>query len=322
VRKLKNIWKWPLKGRDVEVTKSRNKLFGLCLTATILLAAGVIFLPRYFSKSLDMRSLNQVEIAKREEFAFVEPSSNNILESIEAFQCLGQENTDLVLLASFDGFSKISDELLQAVYDQALQASDTGMLFWIRPWALREFGVETDSNSSYWPTFMTSAKYYSLTYAPDESRNTKKMLNFWYVQFSDQEIFDYAFVINAMNYQIYYAEIYNIVTDRMVEYLENLKWIEEEVKIDSKEKFDSGIFDLELYYREFFAAGCASYYNADISNYVERQNLKDKLSLVVLNYDSQPVNIEQRILSDSKNSLKGIGIGIQNLGTDIHKIMD
>ena len=48
-----------------------NRLFWICLTGTILLTAGVIFLPRYLSRSLDLRELNWVEVGERDDFSFL-----------------------------------------------------------------------------------------------------------------------------------------------------------------------------------------------------------------------------------------------------------
>ena len=52
--------------------KIKEHLFLFCLTGTLFLTAGVVFLPRYFSRSLDMRNLNQVEASEREDFSFLE----------------------------------------------------------------------------------------------------------------------------------------------------------------------------------------------------------------------------------------------------------
>ena len=68
--------------------KGQNRVFWLCLTGTILLALGIIFLPRYFSRSLDMSSIGQVEVTGRDGFSFLEAGSNDIPGVARAFRDL------------------------------------------------------------------------------------------------------------------------------------------------------------------------------------------------------------------------------------------
>lgn len=52
--------------------RKQNGVFWFCLAGTVLLTWGVIFLPRYLSRSLDMRSIGQVEMSGRDGFSFLE----------------------------------------------------------------------------------------------------------------------------------------------------------------------------------------------------------------------------------------------------------
>ena len=77
-----------------------NRLFWICLTGTILLTAGVIFLPRYLSRSLDLRELNWVEVGERDDFSFLEPSSGSVLENVQVFRNLTYNGENLTLISS------------------------------------------------------------------------------------------------------------------------------------------------------------------------------------------------------------------------------
>ena len=68
--------------------RMKNHLFWLCFTGTLLLIFAVIFLPRYVSRSLDLRAMNHVEISKREDFSFLKQGSNDTAEAARAFQSL------------------------------------------------------------------------------------------------------------------------------------------------------------------------------------------------------------------------------------------
>ena len=77
--------------------KRQNGFFWVCLAGTVLLAIGVVFLPRYFSRSLDMRSIGQVEVTGRDGFSFLEAGSNDVPGAARAFQYLEKRDRKSVV---------------------------------------------------------------------------------------------------------------------------------------------------------------------------------------------------------------------------------
>lgn len=320
-----------------------NKKFWFCLTGTVFLAAGVIFLPRYLSRALDMSRLNKVELAEREAFSFLEQSSNSVPESARALQYLNSSEDNLMLISSYDETAKINMELLESVFDQAMAAADSLMLPWIGAPGY-DFAKHTSTEIEpyeYWVDTVRFARHYSLTYDSDSDGNIKEMMNFWYLRFSDGKTYDYYFLVNAATYQIYYARIYNQWTNYVVrfsEQMEEVKAIEENNYLSIEEKglaaqktytsiYDSpwaGDYTWEDYYWgyvETFAFGSMNYYGAKDYRYVSAINLNNKLGLATLSFDDATVYIEEIILPESTFPYRGIGIGFQNLGASIQEVL-
>lgn len=311
-----------------------NKLFWLCLTGTILLAAAAIFLPRYFSRGLDMGKLNRIELATREDFSFLEQGSNDVPENARALQYLNSSENELILIASYDETARVNSELLKSVYDQALLAANLGMIPWIGTDGY-EFASIAGGNmrpyKDYWPENVRFARHYSLTYESNTGSNTKEMMNFWYLRFSDGKSYDYYFLVNALTYQIYYARIYNQFTNFAVDYAEQasesiVSSIYKE-KVAGSETSDSAsaakaVVDMDhLPYMESFAYGSMDYYGANDCRYVNGLSLNNKLGLATLSFDKNAVYIEQIALPENVIHYRGIGVGFQNLGASIQELL-
>lgn len=288
--------------------KIRNHRFWICLIGTLILTAGVIFLPRHISRSLDLRTLNQVEVSRREDFSFLEQGSNQIYDVIHAFSYLGQEGNP-VLITSVEEPIQINSELLEKIYIQAMIASELGILPWLGPPVYTNASftneyIETEYGWADWTSYPKSAQYYSLTFASDENPNKTELLNFWYLRFTDETSFDYSFIVNAVNYQIYYAEIHNAATQRVVKNAETV-----EIYGLSSHEMDVIFGD------EAFAAGCMEYYQALGYDCVTQENLYQKLSLAILYYEEKtPVYIERAIIAgDGSSQYDGICIGFQDM---------
>lgn len=286
--------------------------FWLCLTGTLLLTAGVVFLPRYISRSMDLGHLYQVEISNREDFSFLEQGSNNIYDVVRAFEHLKQGEEGPVLLTTINEPIQISSELLEEIYQQAMLAAEYGML----PWPFYdEIVAETDGTvlegASGWASFVKSAQYYTLTFESEENPKKKELLNFWYIRFSDEQSFDYYFIVNAVNYQIYYAEIHNAFSQRLME--EAMVYSYETDMPESVNPFG-----------EIFAGGCAQYYECPDYDYVGQRNLYRKLSLCILYFENEePVYIEHSVVeSDASWKYDGICVGFQDLVRWVRRLRD
>lgn len=291
-------------------------VFWFCLVGTILLTVGVIFLPRYVSRSLDLRRMNHVEVSKREDFSFLKPGSNEVVEVSQAFRNLEQEGENPLLLATIDNPEQISTELLDAVSEQTTLACEYGILPWLGiedgETVLGEYKVPVYRN---WTDYVTSARSYSLTYASSEEPNKKEILNFWYLHFSDGEDFDYSFIVNAVTYQIYYAKIYNSYASHMAEAYQADK---EGIVYEPNDGISTKAEGYNSYIGEVFSSGCASYYEAVGCNYVEQSAMNQKMGIAILYYEKEPndtqnIYIERRIVSEPVSNYLGVSMGFQNL---------
>ncbi len=308
-----------------------NPFFLLCLIGTLLLAAGIILLPRYFSRSMDIRNMNKVAAANREDFSFMETSSGSVVDTVHALEKIKRDGSNLKLITTFNNSARINDELLDHVYDQAIDAVNFGFLPWIgiglQEGALK-MGLGTELYES-WFNHIRSAKYYSLTYDSGTHPNTKEILNLWFLRFSDGESFDYYFLVDAINYRIYYAEIYNIYTDQIVTFAEFIIGMTEKKKQEapnmSVSDDSSIIYDYtnELYAMNeaLFPDGSALYYGAQDCRYVNPANLTDKLSLVVLGFDLETIYLEQLVMPENNFPYRGISVGFQGMGEKIQSLM-
>ena len=156
--------------------KGQNRVFWLCLTGTILLALGIIFLPRYFSRSLDMSSIGQVEVTGRDGFSFLEAGSNDIPGVARAFRYLEKNGENPILISSLEEPSQIDRELTEKVYYEANSTAKLGMVPWL--------GIELEDQSANdwktglykdWSECVKFARYYSLTYESLENSNKKEL---------------------------------------------------------------------------------------------------------------------------------------------------
>lgn len=299
--------------------KRQNGLFLICLTGTVLLALGVIFLPRYFSRSLDMSKVGQVEVTGRDGFSFLEAGSNDIPGAARAFRYLEKDGENPMLISSIEEPSQIDRELTESVYYEAETMSQLGMVPWL--------GIELGYQEVYdwkvplykdWSECVKFARYYSLTYESLENSNKKEMINLWYLRFSDDENFDYYFVVNAVTCQIYYAEVYNACS-------ENEIWsIDEERLYISDEKIAAEPAD--VYAREtelgfMYAEAGREYYGALDYDYIGQRTLNEKLGIVILYFGeekgqgtAQTAYIEVKVREEPHlGQYRGFSIGFQGL---------
>jgi hypothetical protein len=296
-----------------------NKMFGLCLTGTLLLTAGVLWLPRYFSRGLDQKKLGRVEAAGRENFSFLEQGDNGILEANRAFSYLDQEEGDLTLLSSYDDPEKVSTDLISNVYAQTMEAADAGVLPWLGEGGYRiyESGIYDAEVKvepyEYWGGQVDFARCYSLTYPSASNSHVKRILKFWYLRFT-HELFDYSFVVNAETYQIYYAEIYNALTDRLI--LSNGK----------DENYWSFLLN--------FTVGCQDYYGADscyMTKIEDPNELTEKteesdaqtqtIAECVMAFDLENIEIKQEAVQNH-TKYKGVRVGLGNLSENIQMLVE
>lgn len=297
-----------------------NRLFWICLTGTILLTAGVIFLPRYLSRSLDLRELNWVEVGERDDFSFLEPSSGSVLENVQVFRNLTYNGENLTLISSIEEPVRMNNELLEQVYNQVMSASEMGMLPWVgfKKYEYSDRLEESDlALYQYWPEYAKFARYYSLTYESEENPHKTEMLNFWYLRFSDTKTFDYYFIVHAVSYQIYYAELYNADTDIYAIQAKEDKVYK--MKDLYNMQYDSAITADE----DLFAIGCMQYYDAEGYDYIGSQNLYDKLGLVILYYEGRSVYIEQSVVENSLfSAYQGVSVGFQELANRVRYLVE
>lgn len=328
--------------------RMQNKLFWICMTGTIFLAAGIIFLPRYFSRGLDMRKMDQVQLVERKNFFFVEQSPDSILENARALRYLNQDEKNLMLISSYDESAKINQELLQAVYEEAMRASrNVGNVFGFYSFMESLYVMGMFQNDQLppenWKDEIRFARYYSLLYDTDTDGNTREMLNFWYLRFSDGDTFDYYFVVNAANYQIYYVEIHNWYTDQIVKYWETMYGTAgEEITVGEVEE-ETALYDdfgagnkavswNEAYgmvgedsyqiFNELVLNGCLAYYQADSFRDIRTSgNKKNRMLLMVLNYGTEALYIEQLAMPETTFPYRGISIGLQNMEENVREFM-
>ncbi len=309
--------------------KVKNHFFWICLTGTVLLAAGVIFLPRYFSRSLDLRDLNYAEISERDEFSFLEPGSGSVQDNVHAFSKLEENGENLVKISSINNPIQVSKELLHDIYNQVLSASDQGVLPGLdymhynpenKSYMDEETGyIYKDMNvlpAKAWVNYVKSAQYYSLTYESEDNPNKKEMLNFWYLCFSDNLTFDYQFLVDAVSCQIYYAKIHSEFTEERIALMTEAWQVEEETDMYAESK---GYYGTLSYLRDWFSSGCLAYYGADSCEFIGPENLYEKLGLLILYFDMEPLYMEQ-FEAESLDTVKyrGLIIGFQEVVNKIH----
>ncbi|MCC8140297.1 MAG: hypothetical protein LIO67_08390 [Lachnospiraceae bacterium] len=309
-------------------------LFWLSLLVIILLAVGVLFMPRMVSRWLDEGRLNTVELAGRDQFQYLEQSSDNVLDIVEAFSYL-DNGGELLLLSTLEGTSALGNsDLIESVYDQVIQAANDGMLVWISEigydaaYAASDEFEPTEALYEDWSRTVRSAKYYSLTYDTEEADNTREMLNFWYLNFSDGTNYDYSFLVNASSYQIYYAEIYNSCTNYgmmlALDYLadEDREAITVQRALYDEEggpEHEDGYYGSLAFYENRFFNGCIDYYNASDGRYVQGGSGNDYNSMTVLHMQDGTVYVEQQMLQSS--GWYGIGVGFRSLGDSVRKLL-
>lgn len=309
-------------------------IFWLCLLAIILLAVGVLFMPRMVSGWLDEGRLNAVELAERDQFQYLEQSSDDVIDIVQAFSYL-DNGGELLLLSSLEGENALGNtDLIKSVYNQALLAANYGMLVWISEtgydaaYAASDEFEPTEALYEDWSEHVHTARYYSLTYDTKEEDNTREMLNFWYLNFSDGTNYDYSFLVNASSYQIYYAEIYNSCTNYGMmlaqDYLadEDRKAISvQRTLYDEKDEMtrEDGYYGSLAFYENCFFNGCIDYYSASDGRYVQGGSGNDYNSMTVLHMQDGTVYVEQQLLQSS--SWYGIGIGFRGLGDSVRKLL-
>ncbi|MCC8162908.1 MAG: hypothetical protein LIO86_07030 [Lachnospiraceae bacterium] len=309
-------------------------LFWLSLLMIVLLAVGVLFMPRMVSRWLDDGRLNTVEQADRDQFQYLEQSSDNVIDIIQAFSYL-DNGGELLLLSTLEEENAYGNsDLIKSVYDQAIQAANDGMLVWISErgydaaYAASDEFEPTEALYEDWSEHIRSAKYYSLTYDTEEDDNTKEMLNFWYLNFTDGTNYDYSFLVNASSYQIYYAEIYNSCTnygmmlaqdyladeDREAISVQRVLYDEKNDATQGKEYYGSLSF-----YENCFFNGCIDYYGAVDGRYVQGSSGNDYNSMTVLHMRDGTLYVEQQMLQG--NGWYGIGVGFRGLGDSVRKLL-
>lgn len=306
------------------ITRS-NKIFCLCLTGVLCLAAGTILGPRYFSRILDLRDLNTVSIINRDQFSFLEQSSDQLSDQIELLNSIGSSG-NLMLLSNYsDQETWQNSTLIAQVTDQVALAAGDGYIPWLEPGIYENYLMEImkkqaskEAPAFYdWMNELKFAKYYSLTCESDPDSHMMQMMNLWYLRFSDEQTFDYYFLVNASTCQIYYAEIYNLLTDREADD----SWTESQQNIATITEVFYG-----EEYAEQFASGAFYYYQAsDFQTvYGDEGRNYDCLSVLRLE-EGESAYIEMQKHEQNtqlKHPIYGYSVGIRGLADKIQKNMN
>ena len=306
------------------ITRS-NKIFCLCLTGVLCLAAGTILGPRYFSRILDLRDLNAVSIIKRDQFSFLEQSSDQLVDQIDLLNSI-ENGGNLLLLSNYsDQKNWQNSTLIAQVTDQVALATGDGYIPWLEPGIYENYLMEIMKKQTSkealafydWMNELKFAKYYSLTCESDPDSHMMQMMNLWYLRFSDEQTFDYYFLVNASTCQIYYAEIYNLLTDREADD----SWTESPQNTATVAEVFYG-----EEYAEQFAAGAFYYYQASDFQTVYGDEGRNYDCLSVLRLEEEESAYIEMQKHEQNTQLKhpiyGYSVGIRGLGDKIQKNMN
>ena len=306
------------------ITRS-NKIFCLCLTGVICLAVGAVMGPRYFSRILDLRDLNTVSIINRDQFSFLEQSSDQLVDQVKLLNSIGNSG-NLMLLSNYsDQETWQNSTLIAQITDQVALAVGDGYIPWLEPGIYENYLMEImkkqaskEAPAFYdWMNELKFAKYYSLTCESDPDSHMMQMMNLWYLRFSDEQTFDYYFLVNASTCQIYYAEIYNLLTDREADD----SWTESPQNAATVAEVFYG-----EEYAEQFASGAFYYYQAsDFQTvYGDEGRNYDCLSVLRLE-EGESAYIEMQKHEQNtqlKYPIYGYSVGIRGLADKIQKNMN
>ncbi len=306
------------------ITRS-NKIFCLCLTGVICLAVGAVMGPRYFSRILDLRDLNTVSIINRDQFSFLEQSSDQLVDQVKLLNSIGNSG-NLMLLSNYsDQETWQNSTLIAQITDQVALAAGDGYIPWLEPGIYENYLMEImkkqaskEAPAFYdWMNELKFAKYYSLTCESDPDSHMMQMMNLWYLRFSDEQTFDYYFLVNASTCQIYYAEIYNLLTDREADD----SWTESPQNAATVAEVFYG-----EEYMEQFASGAFYYYQAsDFQTvYGDEGRNYDCLSVLRLE-EGESAYIEMQKHEQNtqlKYPIYGYSVGIRGLADKIQKNMN
>ena len=306
------------------ITRS-NKIFCLCLTGVICLAVGAVMGPRYFSRILDLRDLNTVSIINRDQFSFLEQSSDQLVDQVKLLNSIGNSG-NLMLLSNYsDQETWQNSTLIAQITDQVALAAGDGYIPWLEPGIYENYLMETgkkevakEAPAFYdWMDELKFAKYYSLTCESDPDSHMMQMMNLWYLRFSDEQTFDYYFLVNASTCQIYYAEIYNLLTDREADD----SWTESPQNATTIAEVFYG-----EEYMEQFASGAFYYYQANDFQIVYGDEGRNYDCLSVLRLEEgESAYIEMQMHEKNtqlKHPIYGYSVGIRGLADKIQKNMN
>ena len=110
---------------------NQKLLFLISLLCVVTITVGAVFLPRYLSRGLDKSRLNKVTVSDRSHFSYLEQSNGGIIENIQALSFMKSE-ANLMLLSDMKAdTARLNTDLLENVYNQAMVASEYGMLPWL-----------------------------------------------------------------------------------------------------------------------------------------------------------------------------------------------
>lgn len=300
---------------------NQKLLFLISLLCVVTVTVGAVFLPRYLSRGLDKSRLNKVTVSDRSHFSYLEQSSGGIIENIQALSFMKSE-ANLMLLSDMKAdTARLNTDLLENVYNQAMIASEYGMLPWLgvgdyKTLRKSSYDVVTD-----WEDDIRFARYYSLTYDSDNDENTKELLNLWFLRFSDNNTFDYYFLVDASDYTIYYAEIHNDWTAAEAEAMEIIKAESSgnEINITISEGIDqSATLDVS---DSSLETGVLWYYNAESCRYVVGDYTNSYHALLVLHFEDGTVYMEETpVDSNATVSKKGIAVGVRGVQSNLNQL--
>lgn len=306
------------------ITRS-NKIFCLCLTGVICLAVGAVMGPRYFSRILDLRDLNTVSIINRDQFSFLEQSSDQLVDQVKLLNSIGNSG-NLMLLSNYsDQETWQNSTLIAQITDQVALAAGDGYIPWLEPGIYENYLMEImkkqaskEAPAFYdWMNELKFAKYYSLTCESDPDSHMMQMMNLWYLRFSDEQTFDYYFLVNASTCQIYYAEIYNLLTDREADD----SWTESPQNAATVAEVFYG-----EEYAEQFASGAFYYYQASDFQTVYGDEGRNYDCLSVLRLEEGESAYIEMQKHEKNTQLKypiyGYSVGIRGLADKIQKNMN
>lgn len=243
--------------------KNSLKYF-LCSSGVLVIILAAIFLPEYISRFQDEKYLNTVTLQERDKISLSYHYDTTLVEKMQILNFASMAGKEFKPVLQSDKNVISEEKLVEGVTNEMSK--------------LINYGVVMDNLGYDYQEHFQYAELYSVS--GSDTDNPEDTVLFWLINFSDNNMFDYSFCVDAYTYTIYDVKLTGYEVLKEMEY-NNINISLDEIMEENK------------FRGERLAYGLGKYYGASTSNCTTNEEVMNADAYIDLNLSGTRITVLQ-----------------------------